>query len=826
MHFYTNVYQHRNLILVREFKDGEYIQKQVQYKPTFYVPTNKDSSFRSITGQNLEPKKFNSIAQARQFREKWKGVEGFDVHGIERHPYAYISEYFPQDVEWMMRHIRVMNLDIECECENGFPEPTEASEEINAITFKLFGQDTKYVFGTQAWEHNDPTIKYFHCQNEKQLLKTFLEEYKKIYPDIITGWNVDKFDITYLYNRISKLFSNTIADQLSPWNITTVREWDTFNKKQQAYTLTGVEVVDYLQLYQKFTFKRRDSYKLENICQVELGKGKINYEEFGAMHLFYKKDYQKFLEYNVRDVTLVEELDDKLGLMGLMIQMAYTAKCNYLDAFRQVRYWDILIFNRLKQQNIIVPPSKGGAPKKQKFMGAYVKDPQVGMHEWVVSFDLNSLYPHLIMQYNISPETFSGMTSDTTNVDMMLRKEVKTNKLFSQTPNGAKFSKRKQGFLPEILENLYDERVLWKRKMIEHQREFEKTDDPRRKQELNRKIAIAYNNQMVRKISLNSAYGAIGNEWFRYFEIGLAEAVTSSGQLAIKWVEQAVNKYLNTILDTEDDYVVAIDTDSIYVRFDELVKSVQPKNPIDFLDQVANIKMQDVINTCYEELAEYSSVYQNKMVMGREVIADKGIWTAKKRYILNVHDNEGVRLKKPKLKMMGIETAKSSTPQWVREKLEDALKVVMKGDEKLVHEFVDNARKEFKELDPYDIAFPRRVNNIFEYENAVSIYKKGTPMHVRASILFNHLVKEKGLDMQFQPIQSGENIRFLYLKIPNPIKENIIGFINTLPREFELHNYIDYDLQFDKSFIEPLKLILEKIGWSTEPQSSLEDFFN
>ena len=826
MHFYTNVYQHRNLILVREFKDGEYVQKQVQYKPTFYVPTNKDSSFRSVKGQNLEPKKFNSIAQARQFREKWKDVEGFDVHGIERHPYAYIAEYFPQDIEWMMRHVRIMNLDIECECENGFPEPTEAAEEINAITFKMFGHDTKYVFGTQAWEHGDPTIKYFHCQNEKQLLKTFLEEYKKIYPDIITGWNVDQFDITYLYNRLSKLFSNTIADQLSPWNITTVREWDTFGKKQQAYTLTGVEVVDYLQLYQKFTFKRRDSYKLENISQIELGKGKINYEEFGAMHLFYKKDYQKFLEYNVRDVTLVEELDDKLGLMGLMIQMAYTAKCNYLDAFRQVRYWDILIFNRLRQQNIIVPPARSGAPKKQQFMGAYVKDPQVGMHEWVMSFDLNSLYPHLIMQYNISPETFTGMTSDTTNVDMMLRKEVKTNKLFAQTPNGAKFSKRKQGFLPEILENLYDERVLWKNKMIEYQKEYEKTDDPRKKQDLNRDIAIAYNNQMVRKISLNSAYGAIGNEWFRYFEIGLAEAVTSSGQLAIKWVENAVNEYLNTILDTEDDYVVAIDTDSIYVRFDELIKRVNPKNPIDFLDQVANVKIQDVINTCYEDLADYSSAYQNKMVMGREVIADKGIWTAKKRYILNVYDNEGVRLNEPKLKMMGIETAKSSTPAWVRSKLEDALKVVMKGDEKLVHEFVDNARKEFKELEPYDIAFPRRVNNLVEYENAVTVYKKGTPMHVRASLLFNNLIVQKGLDMQFEPIQSGENIRFLYLKVPNPIKENVIGFINTLPREFNLHSYIDYDLQFDKSFIEPLKLILEKIGWSTEPQSSLEDFFN
>ena len=826
MHFYTNVYQHRNLILVREFKDGEYIQKQVQYKPTFYVPTNKDSSFRSVKGQNLEPKKFNSIAQARQFREKWKDVEGFDVHGIERHPYAYIAEYFPQDIQWMMRHVRIMNLDIECECENGFPEPTEAAEEINAISFKMFGKDTKYVFGTQAWEHNDPTIKYFHCQNEKQLLKTFLDEYKKIYPDIITGWNVDQFDITYLYNRISKLFSTTIADQLSPWNITTVREWENFNKKQQAYTLTGVEVVDYLQLYQKFTFKRRDSYKLENISQIELGKGKINYEEFGAMHLFYKKDYQKFLEYNVRDVTLVEELDDKLGLMGLLLAMSYSAKCNYLDAFRQVRYWDILIFNRLRQQNIIVPPSRSSSPKKQKFMGAYVKEPQVGMHNWVVSFDLNSLYPHLIMQYNISPETYNGITMDTVNVEKMLNKEVQIEGNFATTPNGARFSKNKQGFLPEILENLYDERVLWKKKMIEFQKEFQQTDDPKRKQELNREIAIAYNNQMVRKISLNSAYGAIGNEWFRYFELGLAEAVTSSGQLAIKWVENAVNKYLNTILGTDADYVVAIDTDSIYVRFDELVQKVNPQNPIEFLDQVADGKMQDVINNCYSELADYTNAYQNKMVMGREVIADKGIWTAKKRYILNVHDNEGVRLNEPKLKMMGIETAKSSTPAWVRSKLEDAIKVLMKGDEKLVHEFVDDARKEFKTLELSEIAFPRKVNGIYEYENAVTIYKKSTPMHVRASLMFNHLLKQKGLDMQFEPIQSGEHIKFIYLKIPNPSKENVIGFINNLPREFELHPYIDYDLQFDKSFIEPLKLILEKIGWSTEPQSSLEDFFN
>jgi len=827
MHFYTNVSRYKNLILVREFKDGKNTPRKIEYKPTLYLPTNKDSSFRSISGQNLEPKKFNSISYTRPFIHKYADVEGFDIHGFDRYEYTWVSDTFKNDIEWSMRNIKIMNLDIECECEYGFPEPTLAPEPINAITFKMFGQPTKYVFGTQEWEHGDENIQYFHCQNEVHLLKTFIEEYRKVMPDIITGWNVDTFDITYLMNRITKVIDERTANQLSPWAITSSREWETFGNKQQSYNLVGVETIDYLKLYRNFTFKNRDSYKLENISQIELGTGKIDYSEFGAMHLFYKENYQKFLEYNVRDVDLVEQLDNKLGLMGLMCQMAYTAKCNYSDTFGMVKYWDILIYNRLRQQNIMVPPKPHGN-KSSKFIGAYVKDPQVGLHEWVMSFDLNSLYPHLIMQYNISPETMHKRSQvGGYGVDAFLNKQVEVTGSATICPNGARFNKNKQGFLPEILESLYDERVIWKNKMLEYQKEFQDTQDQSRKNELNREIAIAHNNQMVRKIALNSAYGAMGNQWFRYFDLKLAEAVTTSGQLAIKWVEKAVNQWLNGLLKTDDvDYVIAIDTDSIYVRFDEVIKKVNPPDPLQFLDDIS-IKHfeQVVIKDAYQELAEYTNAYKNKMQMGREIIADKGIWTAKKRYILNVLDNEGVRLKEPKLKMMGIETAKTSTPQWVRDKLEDALKVVMLGDENAIHTFVNEAREQFRKLPVGDIAFPRSVNGLVEYSNPKTIYNKSTPMHVRASLLFNHYLKENNLLNVHPSIQSGEKIRFVHLKIPNPIQENVIGFINTLPEEFDLDNYLDYDKQFDKSFIEPLKLILEKIGWSTEPQSSLEDFF-
>ena len=392
------------------------------------------------------------------------------------------------------------------------------------------------------------------------------------------------------------------------------------------------------------------------------------------------------------------------------------------------------------------------------------------------------------------------------------------------------FSRNKQGFLPELMEKFYDERKEWKKKMIEYQKEREDCTDTKRRKELDTLIKRAYNNQQVRKIALNSAYGALANQYFAFFSIDLAEAITTSGQLVIKWAEKTINEYLNSVLKTEDkDYVVAMDTDSVYITMDEMVKQIFPEDTpkdkiIDFLRKSEG-QIEQVLADGFKDLAQYTNAFQQKMQMGREVIADRGIWTAKKRYILNVHDNEGVRLAEPKLKMMGIETAKSSTPQWVRKKLADALKVVMQGTEQELWEFVETARKEFRNLPPEEVAFPRGCKNLVQYADSTSIYSKGTPIHVRGSLLYNHLLKSKNLDMRYENIKNGEKIHFTYLSLPNPINENVISFINVLPKEFDLRRFVDYDMQFEKSFVDPLKVIITKLNWNVEPVASLNDFF-
>jgi len=830
MHFYTNVQKYKDFILARGIKNGKRYLKRLKYEPTLYVPTNKHTAFKSVKGEFLQAKKFGSISHARNWKKQYKG-SNIAIHGLDSWEYTYINEVFPTDVEFDINQLNILNIDIECECENGFPEPTEAEEKVNAITMKLFGHDTVHVIGTDNFEFktDNPNIKYHKCQHEKQLLKTFMEVWNELEPDIITGWNVETFDIAYLINRIRKLFNWETVCSLSPHDIVTSREWLYMGQKKMiSYNISGISILDYLQMYKKFTYVTRETYRLDHIGEVELGKRKIDYSEFGAMHLFYKNDYQKFLEYNIRDTELVEQLDDKLQLMKLVITMAYSAKCNYEDTFGSVRFWDLLIYNFLKKRRMVPPPKRGHPDSR--IIGAYVKEPQVGQHNWIMSFDLNSLYPHLIMQYNMSPDTYIPRKfSQDISVKKLLEGEVDITALTTSTvtPNGAMFSTKRQGFLPELLEEMYDERVLIKTKMIQHQKELEATpkEDVRTRKKLEYIITAENNNQMAKKIALNSCYGALGNQYFRYFNREIAEGITTSGQLSIKWVEKAVNGYMNKLLETDNDYVVAIDTDSIYVRFDELIKKVNPKNPVEFLDTIAKEKLEPMINESYEELASYMNAYQNKMHMGREVIADKGIWTAKKRYILNVHDSEGVRYKTPRLKIMGIETAKSSTPMWCRKRLEDGIRVLMNQSESDVWQFIKDSWNEFSKLPIEEVSFPRGVQNVMKYSNPASIYSKGTPIHVRGSLLYNNYLHKHNIDKKYPVITNGEKVKFCYLKLPNVINENVISFVNALPKEFELEPYIDYDTQFSKSFVEPLGVILNKIGWTTEPVSTLDAFF-
>jgi len=824
MEFYTNFLRRGDKIYVRGYRNGKRFHERVPYSPTLYIPTNKPSNFKTVKGIPVEPVKQGTISDAKEFIAKYGDIQNFEIYGSNKYEYCFINEQYPK-VDYDVNLIRVANIDIEVGSESGFPDPADVAEPITAIT--IYFKGVYWVLGIGEYKQHREDVRYIRCNNENDLLLKFLDMWQKMDVDIITGWNTQFFDIPYLYRRIEKKFDERMAKKLSPWGQVEERIVRLMNRQNYAYVLCGIVSLDYLEMYKKFTYTQQESYRLDNIAFVELGEKKIDYSEYNSLHQLYKEDYQKFIEYNIKDVELVQKLDDKLKLIELALALAYDAKVNLNDVMTQVRMWDTIIHNHLLSKNVVVPQMED-RDKDGQIEGAYVKEPQVGMHDWVVSFDLNSLYPHLMMQYNISPDTLVEGKHIDTSVNKLLTEQYPNETEYCLAANGHYFRKDFQGFLPELMQKMYNDRVFYKKEMINAQKELESkkgTADEKEKIRLRNSISKYHNIQMAKKISLNSAYGAIGNKYFRFFDVKLGEAITISGQLSIRWIEKKVNQYMNKLLGTDEDYVIAIDTDSIYVRMDELVKKFNPKSPVDFLNTVCEERFEKFITESYEELANYMGAYQNKMVMAREVIADKGIWTAKKRYILNVHDSEGVRYNEPKLKMMGIEAVKSSTPYACREMIKEALQLIMEGDESLLHQFVTDSREKFKKMPFEDVAFPRGVKGLAKYADSSDIYSSGTPIHVRGALLFNHLLDKKGLTKKYQPIQEGEKIKFCYLKTPNSIGENVISILSNMPEELDLNKYIDYDTQFEKSFLEPLKVITSKIGWDVEKQSTLESFF-
>jgi DNA polymerase elongation subunit (family B) len=627
---------------------------------------------------------------------------------------------------------------------------------------------------------------------------------------------------------MERLFGEKEMKQMSPWGIVHREEMEIKGRDQILYNMYGINVVDYLDLYKKFTYTNQESYRLDHIANVELGQRKLDHSEFENFKDFYTKDWQKFIDYNIIDVELVSRLEDKMKLIELAIALAYDAKVNIRDVYYQVRMWDTIIYNFLKDKGIVVPPAKR-SDKNEKYEGAYVKEPIPGRYNWVVNFDLNSLYPHLIMQYNISPETLLEKRHPSATVDKLLAKSVEINGDYCVAPNGAQYRKDIHGFLPEIMQKIYDERTLYKKKMLKAKDEYERNPSSK----LEKDISKFNNIQMARKIQLNSAYGAIGNQYFRYYNLRNAEAITYGGQFSIRWIENKMNVYLNRVLKTKgEDYVIASDTDSIYLNMGPLVETVYKgrektdESVVGFLNKVSEMELEPYIQSSYEELAEYVSAYDQKMIMKRENIASSGIWTAKKRYMLNVWDSEGVRYNKPKLKMMGIEAVKSSTPAPCRKAIKDAINIMMDGTEKDLITFIDRFKDEFNLLPPEDIAFPRSVNGLRKFKASGTVYTKGTPLHVRGTLLYNFYIAKNKLQYKYPLVQEGEKIKYIYLRRPNKISnENVISFLNTFPRELGVEGQIDRDAQFKKAFLDPLRIITNVIGWETEKVSNLEFLF-
>jgi len=682
------------------------------------------------------------------------------------------------------------------------------------------------------------------------MMVSFLTYWTKNYPDIITGWNTRFFDIPYLVNRIKIIGTQEAANKLSPWKLVNERNTTIMGRPQVNHEIVGIQQADYLELFKKFgySYGTQESYRLDHVANTVLGEKKLSYEEHGNLYTLYKQDHQKFIDYNIRDVQLIDKMDAKMGLINLAMTMAYRAGTNLSDTFGTTSIWESILYRRLLSKNIVSPIEQikrvayENNSNPNVIEGGYVKDPQVGAHDWVVSFDLNSLYPNIIVQSNISPETIIRNKTwrfFPQGVDHYLNGEDKIDEEFSVCASGVPFSREKQGIIPELIVDYYSERTQIKKKMLDAKSQYEKTKSSYLESEINQ----LENNQMAIKILLNSLYGALANKHFKYFDNALAESVTLTGQLSIKWAERAINEEMNKILKTENtDYVIAIDTDSVYINFGPLIEKLNPKDPVKAIDKLCKDHFEKIIAMAYDKLFYRLNGYTPRMEMGREVIADRGIWTAKKRYILNVHNNEGVQYAEPKLKMMGIEAIKSSTPQVVRDKFREIFKIIISSTETETRNYINNFKSEFKSLPPEAVAFPRGVSDINKFSHNKNIYcnsahskkwtegskqidVKTTPIHVRGALLYNYHVKDKALDKKYIMIQNGEKIKFTYMKLPNPIRENVISFPDYLPEELNLHKYVDYDMQFEKTFIEPLNPILEAVGWSVKDVQTLEDFF-
>tara|TARA_Y100001972_G_scaffold92692_1_gene113522 strand:+ start:17292 stop:19790 length:2499 start_codon:yes stop_codon:yes gene_type:complete len=828
--FYTNVSRRGDDILLRGINNGESFSRRVKFNPTLFVPSNKETKYKTLDGTSVSPVHPGTMRECREFIQKYTGIQGFDVYGNTDYIYQFIGKIHPGEVEYDFNQLKIAYIDIETTCELGFPNVDDPQEEINAITM-IVGKN-QYVLGLGEFDDIDGAEchRFFR---EEDLIDKFLDIWEHECPDIVSGWNVRFFDIPYLYSRISSVRGTSQAKRMSPWRMVQEKTINRMNREQTAYDLVGISTLDYYELYLTFTYTNQESYRLDHIANIELGESKLSYDEFENMAEFYKKDFDKFVRYNHKDTELIVRLEEKMKLMELAVALAYSAKVNFVDVYSQVRTWDQIIYHYLSEQNIVIP-MKSGSKKDEQYAGAYVKDPIVGRHEWVVSFDLNSLYPHLIMQYNISPETKIQEEKDRSiTPDSILRGTIPTETKHSLAANGTCYTKDRQGFLPALMEKMYKERKMYKKMMIEAEKRKQESPSDR---SIDFEISKYHNFQQVRKIQLNSAYGAIGNEWFRYFDVDMAEAITLSGQLSIRWIINYLNEFLNETLETTDiDYVVASDTDSVYLTLDGLVRKFLPdetdKNKIvDYLDKASEETLQPFIDEKYQELAELMNAYQNKMVMGREVIADCGIWTAKKRYMLNVWDSEGVRYKSPKLKIMGIETTRSSTPQVVRDWLKKSISIILTGTETEMIRFIDEKRREFNGLDVEDIAFPRGVSNLDKYRDHSGIYRKSTPIAVKGALIYNHFVKENGLDRKYNLISDGEKVKFVMLKRQNPIAgpkgDQVISFPNRLPVELGLQKYVDYEKQFEKSFLDPLTSILDIVRWRTEQVSTLEGLFS
>jgi len=856
---YTDIFAHKNKLYVREINQ----LRKVAFKPSLFIPTKKESEFRSMFGSPLREVKFESILDMRSYKKQYSDIQ--DIHGNYSPVVQYIHSTYRQDISYDLSKIIIYSIDIETNTEYGFPNPEIPEEEINTITLSDLSNDKSICLTTLKADikrvHDKyPGAKVIVLDSEKELIERFILNFSRRYPHILTSYNGDGFDIPYLTNRALGIVAEAYFKRLSPWGLIKVSEVkdSMTGEVKLSYEWKGIQLIDYLPLYKKFSQASPEDYKLGTVATHELGETKVD-NPYDTFRDFYTKDPTLFVEYNIKDALLINRLDRKRRLLAQIIDTAYYAKTNYIDVFSPMRVWDSLIHDYLYQQNVIVhnPPRK---KLDRKIIGAAVKEPIPGLYDWTVSFDAKALYPSIARSLNMSPETIVNDESIFTNaedgIDKLLNghdeQEYLIENNYSLSANGFYFRRDKQGLFPTMFSRIGKRRDDAKNRMLELE-SFIKANPEQATDEMVNEKETMNSKQGSSKILNNSGYGVMAAVQFRLFDTRISEGITSTGQFVIKSAEKFLNEGLNQYFKTDGvDYILYSDTDSLFVKLggvlSERVKKEKTIEEItDFVDSFCKKTLAGMLETGMRHIGERLNVYENHLYFKREMISMNHLMYKKKKYACAVIDSEGVRYPKPEIKVKGIEIERRTTPMVVRGYLKTSVNKILlegydsffeyyksiqdnwdkheanqlflgignNGMEKYTGESVDKEETEGEEETEMDF--------LEKYSDSTSVFKKGTPFHIKASLWYNHFIQEMGLEKKYPLIKNKDKVRIAFLKMPNKLGVDTIAFPDVLPEEFEVSHLVDYQTHFDKTYLSTIKRLTDAIGWKLEDQYSIFD---
>jgi len=850
--YYSSFFQKWNKVYIRQINpDGTRTNFNVEYKPKLYVKSeNPNCDFKTLYGEDLFEIEFSTIESAKEYAKASQDK----IFGYPRWEYACVDDQYPYDIEYKYEDLRVVFVDIEVESDTHYSTIKNPDQPVTLI--QLLYKDVYYVFGTEFYETYENNVKFIRCKDEVDLLKKFVQVFRKFDPDIISGWNSQGYDIPMLHERMNLLGLGDTFKRLSPFNYVDTSEVLVFGKMQLRVDIKGIQHLDMIELIKKFDRKKYENYKLDTVSKAVLKKGKISYD--GKLSDLYVTDYKRFIDYGLTDVQLVKEIEDAKNLIRMVVMVGYMNKANYIDAFSQVRSWDNQIMIYLKHQDKMQVPYLLAKDDDdfieagdEKFEGAYVFQPKTGRWEWVITDDVQSMHPSIIMSFNISPETYLGNSNK--NVEFFLKDCPQyTRELIDRNAtslaNGAMFDNTYEGFLPKIVRRVFDMRNEAKGEYKKYKKLVESLENTSDTSIDNVATVKSYKNEIIKydtlqfalKTSIAAVFGFLGNKYSRFYQLDMAEGITLTSQVMLKSGASEIERVVKELTNTEEPVMLYGDTDSLIYSVSSIVEKFVPKDAskekvTEFLDRFHKSKIAVPLQNKIIEIQYRMNAKEHSIRFVRDVISDVTILVAKKKYIMSVMDAEGVRYAKPDLKLMGIESVKTSTPQFCRDKIETAIEnILYKTNDDLIS-YLDKTKSEFMKLPVEDISSPRGINDIDKYtadsivvdsfgddEDEESItYKTRTPMHVKASIFHNKLLMEYDLTKWYQPIENGDKIKFTYLKSPNPIGNNAIAFDGKLPEEFKLHKYVDYEMQYEKTFLNAIKGITSVIGWTTEVDAGM-----